>query len=161
MAEPNGRQCVACGRPLEGRALKHCKDPECSEKRRRAAHLLKLYNLTPEQFDQIVLFQDRKCPITKRPLFPVDAAGNPLPQLIHVDHDHSTGIVRGVVTAYANTRLIGRLRDWRTAQNLADYLREPPAIQALGAPVVAPGRPKKTRKKGARRGRKPPRGSVD
>jgi hypothetical protein len=148
VTEPNGRECLSCGAALTGRQLKHCTDAECSERRRRAAHLLKVYNLTPEQFDQIVEHQGGLCPITKRPLFPDSGT-----QLIHVDHDHSTGIVRGVVTAYANTRLIGRLRDWRTAQNLADYLRDPPATKALGAPVVAPGRPKKKRKKsgGSRR----------
>lgn len=135
----NGRQCVACDRPLEGRAIKYCTDEVCAGKRRRAAWLLTTYNLTPEQYDAIIEHQGGLCPITKRPL-----AGEKAP---HVDHDHATGIVRGVVTAYANTRLIGRLRDWRTAQNLADYLRDPPATRALGAPVVAAGRPKKKRKR--------------
>ena len=103
---------------------------------------MRTYGLTIEQFDQIVEFQGGLCPITGRELFPENGK-----QLIHVDHDHSSGIVRGVVTAYANTRLIGRLRSWQTAQNLADYLRDPPATRALGVPVVAPGRPKKKRKK--------------
>jgi hypothetical protein len=89
-----------------------------------------------------VQFQEGRCPITGRELFPEGGK-----QAVHIDHDHSTGHVRGVVTAYANTRLIGRLRDWRTAQNLADYLRDPPATRALGAPVVAPGRPKTKRKR--------------
>ena len=103
---------------------------------------MRTYGLTLEQFDQIVSFQGGLCPITGRELFPENGK-----QLIHVDHDHSSGHVRGVVTAYANTRLIGRLRSWQTAQNLADYLRDPPATKALGGPVVAPGRPKKKRKK--------------
>lgn len=140
--EPNGRECVSCQRPLVGRATKYCTDPECGDRRRRAAHLLKTYNLTPEQFDQIVEFQGGLCPITKRPLFPENGK-----QAVHIDHDHSSGHVRGVVTAYANTRLIGRLRSWETAQALADYLRDPPATRALGGPVVAPGRPKTKRKR--------------
>lgn len=107
---------------------------------------MKLYGLTPEQFDEIVLFQNGLCPITGRELFPEGGK-----QLVHVDHDHSTGVVRGVVTAYANTRLIGRLRSWETAQALADYLRDPPATRALGGPVIAPGRPKKTKRKKRRR----------
>jgi hypothetical protein len=107
---------------------------------------MKTYGLTLEQFDQIVEFQGGKCPVTGRDLFPENGK-----QLIHVDHDHSSGIVRGVVTAYANTRLIGRLRSWTTAQALADYLRDPPATRALGGPVVAPGRPTKRRKKRGKR----------
>lgn len=71
-------------------------------------------------------------------------------QTPHIDHDHKTGYVRGVVHAYCNTRLLHRLRYWETAQKVADYLRRPPAVAALG-PVVAPGRPPKKRKK--RRGK--------
>lgn len=146
----NGRVCLACGNPLEGRQLKFCADPECVTKRKRAEHLMKLYGLTVEQFDQIIEFQNGLCPITGRPLLAWNEK-NGKPQLIHVDHDHTTGVVRGIVTAYANTRLIGRLRSWETAQNLADYLRDPPATRALGGPVIAPGRPKKTKRKKRRR----------
>lgn len=107
---------------------------------------MKTYGLTLQQFNQIIEYQKGLCPISGRELFPKEGK-----QMIHVDHDHSTGVVRGVVTAYANTRLIGRLRSWRTAQNLADYLRDPPAVKALGAPVIAPGR--KTKKKRSRKKR--------
>jgi hypothetical protein len=100
---------------------------------------LKTYNLSKEQYERIVEHQGGRCPITGRVLGDTTQP--------HVDHDHVSGVVRGVVTAYANTRLIGRLRNWETAQNLADYLREPPATAALGGPVVAPGRPPKKRKK--------------
>ena len=142
----NGRACLACARPLEGRQLKYCADEECATKRKREAWLMKTYGLTLEQFDKIVEFQEGKCPVTGRELFPENGK-----QMIHVDHDPSAGIVRGVVTAYANTRLIGRLRRWQTAQALADYLRDPPAVKALGEPVIAPGRPAKKRKKRSRK----------
>ena len=135
----NGKHCTACGRGLEGRQLKYCSDEVCAADRRYWAWVLKVYNLTREQYEAIVQQQGGKCPITGRPL-----EG---PRRPHIDHDHGTGVVRGVVTAYANTRLIGRLRDWTTAQRLADYLRDPPATKALGAPVVAAGRPKAKRKK--------------
>lgn len=61
----------------------------------------------------------------------------------HIDHEHG-GHVRGIVHAYCNTRLIGRLKSPELAQRLANYLLEPPAVRALG-PVIAPGRPKKKR----------------
>jgi hypothetical protein len=105
--------------------------------------LWRVYNLTPEQYQAIWDHQGGICPITRRKL---GETSKP-----HIDHDHVSGHVRGIVTAYANTRLIGRLRDYQTAQNLADYLREPPAEKALGERVIAPGRPKKTRKKRRRK----------
>lgn len=64
----------------------------------------------------------------------------------HIDHEHG-GHVRGIVCAYCNTRLIGRLKSHELAQRLSDYLREPPAVTALGHPVIAPGRPKTKRRK--------------
>lgn len=147
MTEPNGRQCVACERPLVGRATRFCTDEECKKQRQWVDRLWKTYNLTPEQFQKIWDHQKGLCPITGRKLGDTSKP--------HIDHDHVSGHVRGIVTAYANTRLIGRLRDHRTAQALADYLREPPAEKALGERVIAPGRPKKARKKrGASRGRR-------
>ena len=131
--------CAGCGSELTGRQLKWCADPDCKKKAQREAWLLKTYNLTPEDYDAIWQAQGGLCPITGREL-----AGASVP---HVDHDHVTGVVRGIVTAYANTRLIGRLRSHETAQRLADYLREPPAVTALGRPVIAPGRPPKKRRR--------------
>jgi len=51
---------------------------------------------------------------------------------------------------YDNTYVVGRLRDHKRAQALADYLRDPPARRALGRVVIAPGR-KRIRRR--RRGR--------
>jgi hypothetical protein len=137
----NGRQCGACGRDLQGRATKWCADLECKRERTYWAWVLRTYNLTPEAYRKIWDEQDGKCPITGKEL---DTGTGKRP---HIDHDHVSGHVRGIVSAYANTRLIGRLRYWVTAQNLADYLKEPPATRALGGPVVAAGRTKPKRKK--------------
>jgi hypothetical protein len=104
---------------------------------------MKTYGITPEQYQQIWDFQEGLCPITGRVLGDTSKP--------HLDHDHVSGHVRGIVTAYANTRLIGRLRDYRTAQNLADYLKNPPAVEALGSPVIAPGRPARRRARKKRR----------
>ena len=135
----NGRACQACGRPLEGRQLKFCADEVCSTERKRWAWILKTYNLTKEQYEAILEHQGNVCGLCKEPFKES--------QTPHIDHDHKTGYVRGIVHAYCNTRLLHRLRFWETAQKVADYLRWPPAVAALGGPVVAPGRPKKTRKR--------------
>jgi len=145
VAELNGLKCSACSAPLTGKQRKYCADPDCTKERLYWAWVLKTYNLTPEMYWKIWKAQKGRCPITGREL--VFLPG----KRPHIDHDHVEGHVRGIVTAYANTRLIGRLRNYQTAQNLADYLREPPAEKALGQRVLAPGRPKKTRKK--RRGK--------
>lgn len=134
------RVCLAdgCEIPLVGRQIKFCTDLGCKRERARWARILSAYGLSKQQYEAIVEHQQGRCPITGRVLGDTTQP--------HIDHDHATGVVRGVVTAYANTRLIGRLRDWKTAQNLADYLRTPPAVAALGAPVIAPSRPPKRRK---------------
>lgn len=128
-----------CGTELTGRQKKWCSDTECKRDAQRWAWVLKTYNLSREQYTAIWDAQGGLCPVTGR-----DLAAGATP---HIDHDHVTGVVRGIVTAYANTRLIGRLRSHETAQALADYLREPPAVRALGCQVIAPGRPPKKRRR--------------
>jgi hypothetical protein len=110
--------------------------PECS----RQTSLVKLYALTLADWRVIFAAQGWVCAICKR----APRTG----ETFHVDHEHTkgqTGRVRGILCNYCNTRLIGRLKDHAMAQNMADYLRDPPAIRALGREVIAPGRPKKRR----------------
>lgn len=127
--------CVDCGGLLTGRQKKYC-SAVCSKHAGRAAWIMRTYGITMEEWDQIWEFQGKRCPITGR---------TPRPkEVFHVDHEHG-GAVRGIVSPYANTRLIVRLKDHETAQRLADYLRNPPATAALGRQVIAPGRPKKKR----------------
>ena len=132
---PNGVFCVHCGGMLTGRQKKYC-SAACSKRAGRAAWIMKVYGITLEEWDIIWEFQGGKCPITGR----VPREG----ETFHLDHEHG-GAVRGIVSPYANTRLIGRLKDHETAQRLADYLKSPPATTALGREVIAPGRPKKKR----------------
>ncbi|XVU22572.1 endonuclease domain-containing protein [Actinoplanes sp. CA-054009] len=130
------RVCVVCGTPLKGPQRKYCADELCKATGRRADWLIKTYALTLAEYDLIVKAQGGVCGVCKKPF----KSG----QTPHIDHEHGKH-VRGVVHPYCNTRLIGRLRDWETAQGLADYLRDPPAVKALGGPRVAPGRPAKKR----------------
>lgn len=131
------RSCVICGGELTGRQAKYCRE-ECSRAGARAAWILKTYGLTMEQFQAIWDFQGGACGVCRKP-FKESAVP-------HIDHEHG-GHVRGLVHSYCNTRLIGRLKSWELAQWLADYLRYPPAVLALGAAVVAPGRPGRKRRR--------------
>ncbi|MEV6638061.1 endonuclease domain-containing protein [Actinoplanes sp. NPDC051470] len=131
--------CVVCETLLRGPQRKYCSDPECKARGSRAAWVFKTYGITLEQFDQILAYQGGVCGVCKRPFREGETP--------HIDHEHGAH-VRGLVHAYCNTRLIGRLKSWEMAQNLADYLKEPPAVKALGSAVVAPGRtPRKRRRR--------------
>jgi len=69
------------------------------------------YNLTPEGYDALVAAQGGRCAIC------LDRA-----ELV-VDHDHDTGLVRGLLCPHCNTGL-GRFRDCLDSLRRAiDYLR--------------------------------------
>lgn len=130
--------CAGCGSELTGRQLKWCADQGCKKRALRSAWIWKVYGLTVEEYDTILAHQGGLCGLCRKPF---KEGKTP-----HIDHEHG-GHVRGIVCAYCNTRLIGRLKQHDLAQKLADYLREPPAVTALGRPVIAPGRPPKKRKR--------------
>jgi hypothetical protein len=142
-SEPNGLSCQRCNSPLTGRQRRWCTDPVCVEERTRWFWVSKTYNLSKSQYFEILEHQGNVCGL----------CGDPFKegQTPHIDHDHKTGYVRGIVHAYCNVRLLHKLRDWKTAQKVADYLRVPPASTALPERVVAPGRPPKRRKRRARK----------
>lgn len=69
-------------------------------------------NLAPEQREVLLLTQCGKCAI----------CGYDLNGRMHVDHDHRTGEIRGLLCSNCNTG-IGLLReDARVLQNALDYL---------------------------------------
>lgn len=130
--------CVQCGGLLTGRQKKYCSS-ECSKSVGRAAWIKRVYGLTMEQWDEIWEYQNRKCGVCRRE----PRSG----ETFHLDHEHTekgAGMCRGILCPYCNTRLVGRLKSAERAQQLADYLKFPPALSAVGL-VIAPGRPKKKR----------------
>lgn len=134
------RQCVVCLGPLTGNQRKY-DTPECAKSGKRAGHLGAVYGITAEQWVALWDAQGNKCAICGR--------GPRHGETFHVDHEHTkgpAGIVRGILCAYCNTRLVGRLKDHQRAQALADYLRDPPALRVIGE-VVAPGRPHRRTKR--------------
>ena len=64
----------------------------------------RLYGLTAEQFLQLLVSQEGLCAICEEPLDTDEYKG------IHVDHDHATGEVRGLLCRSCNTGL-GLLKD--------------------------------------------------
>jgi hypothetical protein len=131
----------ACGNELVGRQRKWCSE-RCSKDGARAARLAQVFNLTPEEYDQILEHQGGKCAICHR---------LPKPgKRLAVDHDHKTGFVRGLLCFMCNKRVLGA-RSAEVLVKTAAYVTDPPARKALGRDVVANGRPPKKRKRRKRR----------
>jgi hypothetical protein len=97
----------------------------CTAKKGRTAKLRNFYNLTDQDYETILSFQGGVCAICRRP---------PVSKRHAVDHDHKTGLIRGLCCAKCN-RIIGSLRDSPVlAMACAEFLRNPTATTALGAP---------------------------
>ena len=94
--------------------------------RKGSAHekrVIKIYGLQPGQYNQIYVRQGGTCAICRR------ARG--IARNLAVDHDHATGLVRGLLCSRCN-EMLGHLRDdIETAQRVIAYLRYPPA-RSLG-----------------------------
>ena len=70
----------------------------------REYHLRSKYNLTPSDFDEMMVEQDGKCAICRCDA--VDSKNG----ILHVDHDHKTGEVRGLLCNDCNITL-GKFQD--------------------------------------------------
>lgn len=93
-------------------------------------HILETYGLTTEQYWEIYAAQGGVCYICRR------ARG--LRKKLSVDHCHATGTVRGLLCQRCNRDVLGHLRDDPEAGlRIASYLREPPAVAAIGV-VITP-----------------------
>lgn len=96
--------CKDCRRPIVYAANKKWKQ-ECTESFKRSdrkASLKKKYGLTIDQVASLWNSQEGKCAICTRPI-PVDSpvkAAKP-----HIDHNHVTGVVRGLLCLTCNTGL--------------------------------------------------------
>jgi hypothetical protein len=81
------------------------------------------YGLTEEMFQRILKYQKGRCAICKTDK-PRGRYG-----VWYVDHDHATGIVRGLLCFNCNKHL-GFYE--RISEGILFYLKKPPAITALG-----------------------------
>jgi hypothetical protein len=91
-----GNICRACTRERLQRWIDA--NRERYDRRRWAHTLRKKYGITLEQYEDMLAAQDGCCAICKRA---VEAA----PRRLHVDHDHVTGRVRGILCYLCNTGL--------------------------------------------------------
>jgi hypothetical protein len=92
----------------------------------RAKRLWDLYRLTEADYDQILNHQNGVCAISGR---------LPGATRLHTDHDHQTGLIRGLLSPFINKGLAYFEDDPYLLRQAADYLENPPAVAALGRRV--------------------------
>ena len=86
------------------------------------------FNISEEEYGRIAEFQGDKCAICNlRPVYPYR-------KRLSIDHAHETGLIRGLLCWRCNVA-IESLEDHM--DRLAAYLKDPPAVKALGAPAGA------------------------
>lgn len=101
----------------------------------RDAYLLRTYGITQADYEMLVERQAGRCPVCwKIPKTP-----------LVVDHDHKTGIIRGLLCRMCNYKVIGRHRV-ETLSAAVEYLLHPPAVAALGERRV-PDKPKRRKRR--------------
>lgn len=106
--------------------------------RARDLRLQRTYGITSEQYKAMFVCQSGKCAICRRP---------PKKMPLNVDHDHKSGLVRGLLCWTCNHRLLPAAAD--TPERLAraaDYLARPPAVRVIGS-ITAPPKPKRKRRR--------------
>ena len=91
--------------------------------RARDLRLRRIYGITAEQYDRILAFQGGTCAICKRP---------PGKNRLAIDHDHKTGLIRGLLCWQHNSGLTKFGDDGELLENAVAYIYWPPATTALG-----------------------------
>lgn len=103
--------------------------------------LSRFYGLTVDDYEAMLKFQNNACWLCGKPC----STGRRLA----IDHDHLTGLIRGLLCSNCNRRIMGNLTD-EQVKNMFDYISLPPAIQALGGRRYVPQgkeRPKRKRRR--------------
>jgi hypothetical protein len=115
-----------------------------TDQKGRERHLKAKYDITIEEYEAMAKAQHGACYTCGA----VPAEGQ---RRLAVDHDHKTGLVRGLLCGLCN-RALGLIRgdDPTVAEALGAYLRKPPAFDVIGKRPV----PKKKRKRKLTRGKK-------
>lgn len=91
---------------------------------KRDSYLRRKYGLTLAQYNEMLRLQNGRCKL----------CGRKPKRILHVDHDHFTGRVRGLLDYYCNRRVIGRHRFPEVLERAAAYLRSTFDGRALVVP---------------------------
>lgn len=115
------RWCAGCQSfvPLFYVTGSRCKG--CASRAAHASHIKRAYNLDPETYEALLAFQGGRCYVCGQV---------PRSQRLAVDHDHETGVVRGLLCANdefgCNVSLRRILGNPAAARRAAEYAEKPP-----------------------------------
>ena len=90
--------CRECGR-IRHRIYYHTNTPSISQQNRKHKWLLR-YNMSPIGYDELLKKQENKCAICCQPSV----------RTLHLDHDHKTGKIRGLL-CYGCNLALGLMKD--------------------------------------------------
>lgn len=136
-------RCTDCGsttrklNQVSAKVLLCLEDIRKRKKAKRAAgqarRVERVYGITLEEKQDLIEYQGGGC-ICK------DWTGyNGASRSLSVDHDHETGVVRGVLCKHCND-LLGRIRDDPAYfLRMIAYLENPPAVRLLGKRIAPEG----------------------
>lgn len=108
------KRCETCRAPEGTRRERNLQMSRDTARRR---NLRRLYNITPEEYDALRAAQEYRCAICQRHEDEIPARkvgrprldGKPITeaQKLHVDHDHHTDHIRGLLCGWCNSGLAG------------------------------------------------------
>lgn len=125
---PGTRWCAGCQSFVDlvdvPKGSSRCR--ACSSAAQHGAMVEKVYGLTAAEYDALLAAQGGRCAICRQ---------RPGKKRLAVDHDHTTGAVRGLLCSRDNHELLGAGFDSEAKLSAAvHYLRHPPASGAWWAP---------------------------
>ena len=108
-------------------------------RKRRNQHLKRTYNITLEQYEEILEYQGGVCPSCLR-----KPREN---ETFVLEHDHTAHIVRGVCCSWCNLRIIGKRRNGDLLIRAGEYINDPPAQHVLPEGHKTPQKKRQPRKR--------------
>lgn len=94
------------------------KHPEETLLYRRNYNCMRAHGITLKQKEEMILNQDNKCLICEIDLRQLNT------KKVHVDHDHKTNKIRGILCHYCNTALGFLEEDLEKVYKLAEYVKK-------------------------------------
>lgn len=114
----NGRRCVACDAHIQKAGRVFCKKCTGSSSRDR----FEKYKLTVKQFDKMLESCQNKCEICRTEFQTIITKRGHKKFDAQIDHDHNSGIVRGLLCTRCNTSIQMLERDEGWIESAIQYL---------------------------------------
>lgn len=100
----------------------YCKT--CHSDKERERRLKRYFNISVEEYDRILSAQGGGCAICKK---------KPKTMRLAVDHDHKTGLIRGLLCSFCNQGIAIFRDNIESFKNIITFLEHPPATSVLGS----------------------------